>query len=200
MIALSTEQLDALTELVNIGVGRAANTLNELTDKHISLSIPSIVLADIEGVQEFGQNFGEQPVAAVLQEFSGGYAGRAGLIIPEDSAYKLVAALTGETPVSDNLDVLQGETLVEIGNIVINAMIGSMSNILGGIRLSFGLAEYYKDQANRALHSLYAAESLILIARIHFNIRELEVSGHILLTFDVGTAPVLLGLLNKAME
>ena len=200
MIDLSSEQLDALNELVNIGVGQAAHTLNELTGMYIRLSIPDITLVDIERLDDFSRNFGNRPVAAVLQEFSGEYGGRAGLVIPEESALKLVTAITGETPLSHDLDVLQGETLSEIGNIVINAMIGSISNILGAHRLNFELAEYYKDEATSALKPLYSAGSIVLIAQIHFNIQELQIDGHLLLTFDMGTASSLLELIDKALK
>ncbi len=200
MVTLSPEQLDALNEFVNIGVGRAAHTLNELTGMYISLTIPDITVVDLNGLSDFSRNFGDRPVAAVLQEFSGEYGGRAGLIIPEDSALKLVNAIAGETPVSDDLDVLQGETLSEVGNIVINAMIGSIGNILGAQRLQFELAEYYKDQASQALKPLYAAGNIVLIARIHFNIKELEIGGYILLTFDIGTVSSLVELIDQALR
>lgn len=200
MIDLSSKQLDALNELVNIGVGQAANTLYQLTDMHILLSIPNITLVDIQQLDEFSRDFDNRRVAAVLQEFSGEYSGRAGLIIPEESAVKLVTAITGETPLTNDLDVLQGETLSEIGNIVINAMIGSISNILGTDRLHFELAEYYKDEVTKALTPLYAAGSLVLIAHINFNIQKLQVEGYILLTFDMGTADSLIELIDKVLQ
>lgn len=200
MIDLSSKQLDALNELVNIGVGQAANTLYQLTDMYILLSIPNITLVDIHQLDEFSRDFGNRRVAAVLQEFSGEYSGRAGLIIPEESAVKLVTAITGETPLTNDLDVLQGETLSEIGNIVINAMIGSISNILGTDRLHFELAEYYKDEVSKALTPLYAAGSLVLIAHINFNIQKLQIEGYILLTFDMGTADSLIELIDKVLQ
>lgn len=200
MIEFSPQQIDTLNELVNIGVGQAANTLYELTSMHIMLSIPNITLVDITQLDTFSQGFGNRRVAAVLQEFSGEYSGRAGLIIPEDSAVKLVTAITGETPLTNDLDVLQGETLSEIGNIVINAMIGSISNILGTHRLHFELAEYYKDEAGNALTPLYAAGNIVLIAHINFNIEQLKIEGYILLTFDIGTAATLIELIDKALQ
>jgi chemotaxis protein CheC len=200
MIDLSAQQLDTLNELVNIGVGRAANTLYELTDMHILISIPNITFVDIEHIDELSRSFGNRPVAVILQQFSGEYGGRAGLIIPEESAIKLVTAITGETPLSNTLDALQGETLSEIGNIVINAMIGSISNVLGTHRLHFELAEYYKDEAINALKPLYAAGHFVLIARINFNIRELQIEGYILLTFDMGTASSLLEFIDQALQ
>lgn len=199
MIDLSSKQLDALNELVNIGVGQAANTLYQLTDMYILLSIPNITLVDIQQLDEFSRDFDNRRVAAVLQEFSGEYSGRAGLIIPEESAVKLVTAITGETPLTNDLDVLQGETLSEIGNIVINAMIGSISNILGTERLHFELAEYYKDEVSKALTPLYSVGSLVLIAHINFNIQKLQIEGYILLTFDMGTAASLIELIDRVL-
>jgi len=83
---------------------------------------------------------------------------------------------------------------------VINAMIGSISNILGTQRLSFELAEYYKDEATTALRPMYSAGSLVLIAQINFDIQELLINGYILLTFDIGTASSLLELIDQALQ
>ena len=42
MEKLTEFQFDALTEVINIGVGRAASILNEMIETHISLQIPEI--------------------------------------------------------------------------------------------------------------------------------------------------------------
>ncbi len=39
---ITPEQIDTLKELVNIGVGRAANMLNQLVQSRIYLQVPSI--------------------------------------------------------------------------------------------------------------------------------------------------------------
>ena len=39
------ELIDALTKLIGMGVGKAADVLNSMLDSHIGLSVPSVRLA-----------------------------------------------------------------------------------------------------------------------------------------------------------
>ena len=39
---LTPDQADILRELMNIGVGRAAGMLNEMTDAYVRLQVPSV--------------------------------------------------------------------------------------------------------------------------------------------------------------
>lgn len=200
MITLSSEQLDTLNELINIGSGQAANTLYELTGMHVTMSVPYVTIANSKQLREFAEGFGSRPVATVMQRFDGAYGGRACLVIPEVSALELISAITDEPLLTEDLDAVQGETLSEVGNIVINAMIGTLNNLLGSNQMNFDLVEYYKDEAGSALGSLYVEESITLIAHIHFAIKDREVSGHVLLAFDIGAADTLFALIDKALQ
>ena len=43
---VSPERIDALTELINIGVGRAASSLNQMCGAHVRLQVPSVAVVD----------------------------------------------------------------------------------------------------------------------------------------------------------
>jgi chemotaxis protein CheC len=47
---LTVTHKDALTELINIGYGRAAGALSELTGYRVSLEVPQVAMHDIEAV------------------------------------------------------------------------------------------------------------------------------------------------------
>lgn len=199
---LQNLDLDALTELVNMGVGRAANALNELTESHIILKVPSLEIFRFEEFDKLDKRFGLDPVAAVLQNFHGSYRGRAALIFPTESALNLVTGVTGEEPEADDLDAIQSGTLAEIGNIVINALIGTIGNILGN-RLEFDLSEYFQDTVANLIKDSTSAdlsESFILISEVHFIIEKLDISGHIILTFDIDSLEALFLLINQAFD
>jgi chemotaxis protein CheC len=202
MNKLENLDLDALTELVNMGVGRAANALNELTESHSILKVPSLEIFRFDEIDKLDQRFGMDPVAAVLQNFHGSYKGRAALIFPTESALNLVTGVTGEEPEADDLDAIQSGTLAEIGNIVINALIGTIGNILGN-RLEFDLSEYFQDTVANLLKDSTSAdisESFILISEVHFIIEKLDISGHIILTFDIDSLEALFLLINQAFD
>ena len=69
---LTADQIDALQELVNIGVGRAANMLNEMLETRILLQVPFIkILSPLDLKQELEGRFSEDYLAAVRLGFSG---------------------------------------------------------------------------------------------------------------------------------
>ena len=50
-VSLDEEQFDVLQELINIGVGRAADSLSQLVDARIQLCVPTIQLLEAEEAQ-----------------------------------------------------------------------------------------------------------------------------------------------------
>lgn len=198
---LTADQQDSLSELINIGVGRAANALNELTGSHIILKVPRVELYQFDDLNEIQGRFGAHPLAAVLQNFRGGYEGRAALIFPTESALNLVEGITGEEPEADDIDAIQSATLCEIGNIVINALLGTISNILGD-NLEFELSEYKQQEIISLLPggNGEVPDGFILLSEVHFLIEKLDISGHIILTFDIDNLNTLFRMIEQVFE
>lgn len=195
---VTAEELDALQELINIGVGRAASLLNEMVDSHIRLKIPVVkVLTAADAYQELTTRFHDQTLASVKLRFTGSFYGTASLIFPTDSASTLVAVLTGEDPSAD-LDAVKIGTLSEIGNIVINGVMGSLSNVLKR-HLNYTLPVYLEDTLENLLLSAYESDSKILLAQASFTIERLEIIGDIILIFLVGTFDALINAMNDEM-
>ena len=195
---VTTEELDALQELINIGVGRAASLLNEMVDSHIRLKIPVVkVLTANEAYQELTKRFHDEALASVKLGFTGSFYGTASLIFPTDSASTLVAVLTGEDPSAD-LDAVKIGTLSEIGNIVINGVMGSLSNVLKR-HINYTLPIYLEDTLENLLLSAYESDSKILLAQASFTIERLEIIGDIILIFLVGTFDALINAMKDEM-
>ncbi|MBG1261926.1 chemotaxis protein CheX [Nostoc commune] len=195
---VTSEELDALEELINIGVGRAASLLNDMVDSHIRLKIPVVkVLTAAEAYQELATRFHDQTLASVKLGFTGSFYGNASLIFPTESASTLVAVLTGEDPSTD-LDAVKIGTLSEIGNIVINGVMGSLSNVLKK-HINYTLPVYLEDTLENLLLSAYESDSKILLAQASFTIERLEIIGDIILIFLVGTFDALIAAMKEEM-
>ena len=195
MISLTPEQIDALQELVNIGVGRAASVLNEMVEARIILQIPFIqVLSPLNLKQELEGRFDEDYLAAVRLDFTGAFSGAAELVFPTDSASTLVALLTGEEPGTPDLDALRIGTLSEVGNIVINSVMGSISNVLKQ-HMDYEVPVYVED----TIENLLTADSnvAILLAQARFTIEQLQVIGDIILLFELNSFDALLRAINQ---
>jgi chemotaxis protein CheC len=196
---VTADQLDALQELINIGVGRAASLLNEMVDSHIHLEIPVVkVLTAAEAYEELNARFHNDSLASVKLNFSGDFYGTAGLVFPTESASTLVSILTGEEAGSDDLDAVKIGTLSEIGNIIINGVMGSISNVLKQ-HMNYTLPVYLEDTIDNLLLPNQISNSKILLAQARFNIEKLELMGDIILIFEVGTFDALINAINEEM-
>lgn len=192
-MSISANQLDALQELVNIGVGRAASVLNEMLDAHIRLQVPYIkVLSPQEASKELEQQIGSTHVSAMRLAFTGALGGTALLIFPLDSAAKLVAVLMHEETDLPDLDAVKRGTLSEVGNILLNSVMGNVSNVLEQ-SLRYSIPFYFEETVNNLLRSTDVIDqSTILLARTHLACDLLQITGDVILIFTVHSFDTLL--------
>ncbi len=186
--------VDALKELINIGVGRAAGMLNQMLHSHITLHVPFVkIISSMELNDENLGNFGKQKLSMVRFMFKGPFSGSASLVFPPDSAAKLVDVVTGEKIELADLDAVRTGTLTEVGNIVLNGVMGSIGNILKQ-RLNYSLPIYMENTMDGLLTSNNHDYSpiTILLAQTHFTIEQLQIAGDIILFFEVGSFDALL--------
>ncbi|MGL5077690.1 MAG: chemotaxis protein CheC [Waterburya sp.] len=198
---LSYEQLDALQEIVNIGIGRAAAMLNEMVDARIALEVPTIKLLSADQLRKVMlDRFNSQTISAVRLGFSGSLSGTAELMFPTDSASVLVAVLTGEDLESPDLDAVKIGTLSEIGKIVINGVIGSISNILEQ-RMEYKIPSYCEDTIENLLLSErnMTDDVVFILAQARFTIEKLEIFGDIILIFEMKTFDNLLKAIDRQL-
>lgn len=193
---LTPDQADILRELMNIGVGRAAGMLNEMTDAYVRLQVPSVgIFSALEFKKEMERE-GVDRLPAVRLGFKGPFSGTADLVFLPESASKLVAVLTGEEPGTHEFDSVRAGTLNELGNIVISGVMGSMGNLLEK-RIEYSLPQYIEDTIENLLKLSNAnSDGPILLVRTHFVIEQLQIEGDIMLIFEVGSFDALLAAID----
>lgn len=193
-------QLDALREIFNIGVGRAASVLNATVGAHISLQIPDLKLVSpLEARRELSQYLGVDSVSAVRLGFSGSLNGIAHLVFPADSAFKLVNALIDESANSlePDFDSLKIGALTEVGNIVLNSILGTVSNLLNQ-DFHYVLPNYVEGTVEQLLtYNDCNTDTTILVAQTRFLVEQFQVEGNIILLFKVGSFEALLTTLHQ---
>jgi chemotaxis protein CheC len=201
------KQIEALKEIINIGVGRSAGVLNTMLNSHITLNVPYIKLLNPKSLRGEMGKYHEGIVATVQMGFGGSLVGNACLAFPKVSASKLVASLTGEELESSDADAIQTGTLNEIGNIVLNGVIGSISNMLQ-LSLNYKIPIYMEGDIGSIIDSIERnvdgavdsggdqSDLAILLARTRFAIEALATEGDIILFFEVGSFESLISAID----
>ena len=195
---LTPDQIDVLKELINIGVGRAAGVLNEMVHFRVLLQVPFVKILSLSDLRKEMESMGRYRVAAVRLGFKGPFSGTAALVFPPDSASKLVSVLTGEEPGTPDLDSVRAGTLTEVGNIVINGVMGSIGNLLRK-RISYSLPDYMEDTIDKMLAGNEAGQDpTVLLVRTRFTVHQLHIEGDVLLLFEVGSFDALMSAVSSA--
>ncbi len=184
---LTLNQKDALSELINIGYGRAAGALSELTGYRINLEVPHVAMHPIENIPPMLCELIEGEVASVNQIFSGAIAGNAMLLLGQDAAVELSRLFTDDTP-ARGFDSSAREVITEIGNILLNACLGVFGNLLQ-VQVSFAVPYLRVENVRYVLEStkVEAEERLSygLMIHTHFHLRASDVSGYLVIVLGV---------------
>ncbi|MBF0537582.1 MAG: chemotaxis protein CheC [Nitrospirae bacterium] len=197
---LTTFQIDALTELINIGVGRAAGVLNEMLMAHISLQVPSIRLIERSNIRQEIEGLFNKSYSIVRMEFRGPFSGIASLIFPQDSAANLIGLLLGDLGLPSDMDSIRIGTLLEVGNIVLNGVMGSLSNILR-THVEYSIPIHQNENLYNIINSNnILAKPVVLLARTRFKIETKLIEGDIVLIFEVGSFENLINELNSSLD
>jgi chemotaxis protein CheC len=132
---ITGEDKDILQEIMNIAFGKAAADLAELIDIFVVLSVPNIQVLQATDLPGYITSVvdGHVGFSLVEQNFWGEFKGNAYLVFPNGSGKELVAILGNVEDVilePTVADLLEKETLVEVGNILIGACVGKLAELL----------------------------------------------------------------------
>ena len=181
---LNELELDALGELVNIGVSRAAASLGTMVGEQVLLSVPSVALVSRSQAAELISATRQDLLVAVRQDFHGDVSGRALLIFPEKNSLELVRAVAGEGLSLEDILELEHEALAEIGNIILNACMATVANLLQR-SLTMSLPEIVRGTSEGLFDlSVSLAEDVVLFVHINFSLKGRQVVGYVAMVMD----------------
>ncbi|RDJ20856.1 chemotaxis protein CheX [Bosea caraganae] len=185
-ISLDELERDALTEVVNIGVSRAASSLRKMVGRQVLLSVPSVeIVTQAAAAALIGQRESEDLVA-VKQEFEGAFSGRALLIFPETKSRELARAVMGDEASAEQVSELESEALAETGNVILNNCLGTMANMLKQ-SLKMSLPEIIRGTGERLFSETGEPDegALVLFLYINFSVQDRNIRGYIAMLMDL---------------
>jgi chemotaxis protein CheC len=184
---LTDPQHDALVELLNIGFGRAGASLSSLTGHRVLLEVPLVTIHPVDQLNETLGQFMKGDVATVHQEFSGPVGGDAMLLLDPVAASTLKELLTNEPPLPLALDASTREVLTEVGNILLNACLGTFGNLLH-VPISFSVPDLDVASLRAVVDRLIGTGDSFryaLVVTAGFQLRDAEVTGYVVIVLTV---------------
>jgi chemotaxis protein CheC len=200
-LSLTELEQDALTELVNIGVSRAAANLRKMVGEEVLLSVPSVeIISHRTAATVIREREGDKLVA-VRQDFAGAIQGRALLIFPQANSLELVRAVLGGDPPAEELAEMEREALSETGNVILNSCLATMANMLQrSLTLSLPLV-LHGDGGKLLGHAEAEVDNcLVLFLYINFSVRNRSIRGYIAMVLDLPSLEALKVLVGEFIQ
>ncbi|MEO5332162.1 MAG: hypothetical protein H7839_09075 [Magnetococcus sp. YQC-5] len=165
MFCLTEMEEDALKEFFNMGLGMAAASLSQMVNNEVLLSLPQLKVVSYEEAIKMLVPGREEKLVAIRQNFTGELSGTALLIFPGAEGLELVRTLLNEPMPLEILMELEQETLLDVGNVVLNAFLESFTQMMS-IQFEFESAEFLKGSSHFLLDitSHLAAQKQALVS------------------------------------
>ena len=196
---LNSVQHDALVELLNIGFGRAGASLSKLTQQRVLLDVPQVAIHPVSHLTHSLGRLVDERVASVHQVFSGPVAGDALLLLDPIAAATLTELLTDVPALSLDLDPSTREVFTEVGNIVLNACIGTFGNMLE-VPVSFSVPDVDVTSITNVIDRMLESGDAFryaLVITAGFRLRDSAVTGYVVIVLTVQSLKRLLDALDR---
>ena len=199
-VTLTVMQQEALAEVLNISVGRAASALSDLTGSPVQLKAPQVGLYAVDELELRMGQVASGPVTGVHQVFTGAFSGDALLAFPVHLAEKLVHLVIHRLGLQGQLLESDLTTLMEIGNLVINAVLGTFGEMLQ-TELSFSVPDITVQTLSQVVRSITRHQLMMvqyfLLVQVRFLIDHDAIAGHLLLLIGVDSVELLLEAIRR---
>ncbi|HEY2230618.1 MAG TPA: chemotaxis protein CheX [Xanthobacteraceae bacterium] len=181
---LSDLERDALGEISNVAMARAANSLRQMVEHEVLLSVPAVEIISRDAATQIVKKPDNPPLVAVRQDFSGAFSGSALLIFPETRSLELVRAVVGRELALEDIVNLEDEALAETGNIILNSWVATIANLLRrGLKMSLPIV--VRGNSGELFAGVEMEKSLVLFLHIRFEISKKEIRGFVALLMDI---------------
>jgi chemotaxis protein CheC len=189
---LTEPERDAIIELFNLGMGKAAGALGQMVDAEVSLSVPNLdIIRRAHAPEQLGCPVGQR-ICAVRQTFAGPFDGQAMLIFPEGSSLELVRRLLPDSPPIGDMTDLEEEALTEVGNVILNHCLASFANLLHAeIRTEIPIYQIGRPEEIVGSSGGSSTNAYVLLIRVDFGLFAKRIEGHVLFLQDIASIQAL---------
>src|SRR5450631_1987558 len=183
---ISEEEKEILQEIMNIAFGKAAADLAEVINIFVVLSVPYIQMLKAQDLPEYlkTQVSEYDRISIVEQNFWGDFKGSAFLVFQASAGRELISLFGDDSEDfgSESIESLEKETLMEVGNILIGACVGKLSELLGDAVTYSPPRVVSENSPNDAIPAnIFESDSSAIILKTVFCFNERNVNGFLFL-------------------
>ncbi|MFZ5644583.1 MAG: chemotaxis protein CheC [Bacillota bacterium] len=201
---LSSNHMDALREISNIGMGNALTSLAQLVNRRINMNVPVATFMPFEKtISKIGGH--EELVSCVSVRMTGEVPGLVLFVFNSESTLKLVDMLMGlELGTTQELDEIGQSAVMEVGNVLTGSFVGAIYSMTS-LEMKSAVPLFAYDMLGAILTSLMVAsgrveeQALVIETRLFQEQAEANISGHFFMLTEPGSISKLFSALGFQM-
>ena len=199
---LSELEQDALTEIFNIGVGIAAESLCQITGQHVPVSVPVVELTSQRHARLHFVAREQRTLCVIRQDYRGDFDTQALLMFPVEDQSHLVRMMAGQDLPDGELQEVAMDAMGELGNIILNAVIsslaGSLATTLKGALPTVDIMSA-QDAFSRHMHEpgSLGDEQVLLALIVDFELGAQGVGSYLAFFLDAHSSQTLMHRLDQ---
>ncbi len=185
--------IDAVAEVINVGMGSAAASLSEMVNEEVKLSVPGVEFVTRSDAEDIIGNRTKSNLSGVKQHFDGAFSGDAILLFPEKQSLELIRAVVGDDVTLDDLTEMEQDAMKEIGNVILNACLCGMADMFGQ-QLRGEIPGYVKGTVKQIFTSEnknMPEQDIVLLLKMDFAIEQKNIQGYVTFLMDMASIDAL---------
>ncbi|PRC93048.1 chemotaxis protein CheC [Solimicrobium silvestre] len=201
MDKLTDLQLDALSEVFNIGAGRAAASLSEIVNEEVKLSVPAVEICKSADLNAKALSLEQTQFGVVKQQFSGTFQAEASLLLTEENALEILRDMLGSQISIEELAEFEQEAMCELGNIILNACLSAMADMLD-IQLESSLPTYNIYSSDEVISDIIETQDhgYVMILHIDLEIERRQINGRLIFLFSSSSLSMLRSKIDNFLQ
>lgn len=185
MFDLTELQHDALVEIFNMGVGNAASAMSGIVHEEVTMSVPTITFQSRTDAATTLGNKESRNICGISQHYQGAFTTDAILMFPEEKSLEIVRLMVGDSVSMEELTEMEQEAMSEIGNIILNACVGTLANIFKH-ELQGSLPSYHVGSSSDILEvNDNSSQDVVMMLHIDFVLERHEIHGYVAFLLDM---------------
>ncbi len=159
---LNHKYIEALKQLLQTGMERAASIINDGTQSTIALTIGSVRVFSQHEMANYLEPERQYRASVVEVDFSEAISGKAFLVFSVDRAAKFALLLLNDDEGATDMDAIRNSVFLEIGNILLNGIMEVLAEHGGELRYS--VPTYFETISDEliTLRTLTANDVIVL--------------------------------------
>lgn len=201
MDALSDFHSDALSEIINIATGRAAQGLSDVIGEAVQSSVPSVDLLKCTDVSVESLRLKEDIFGVITQEITGLINAEIMLLFTEENVLRIVRNMMGAELNIEVVREFENEVMCELGNIMMNACVSSIADMLH-VPIASGLPHYAiktKEEISEYIKNQHLPD-FVLASHVDLAIEQRPTEGKLFFLISTITLNNIVSEIDKLSE